>query len=336
MPHTIDFIAKPDIKGAIDRWMQWLETERNYSVHTLDAYSFDLNDFFTFLSGYLEEMNNNTKEYKPNLNDLKKLNVIDFRAYLAWRNGNKRKKRNGKKSEPSRLSTARALSTLRNFFRFLEKEGISDNQSIQLIRTPKLPKSIPKPLSTSEAKEALEKFGTLPSFSSNYNGWISDRDVALMTLLYGCGLRISEALQLNVKDVPTEGALVISGKGNRQRIVPVLPVVLHAIKKYRDNCKFKLKQNDPLFVGMRGKRLNAGVAQSQMRKVRASMKLPKSATPHAFRHSFATHLLANGGDLRTIQELLGHAALSTTQRYTEVDSKRLLEVYRDSHPRAIA
>ena len=157
-----------------------------------------------------------------------------------------------------------------------------------------------------------------------------------MTLLYGCGLRIGEALQLNVNDVPTEGTLVISGKGNKQRIVPVLPVVLHAIKKYRDNCKFKLKQNDPLFVGMRGKRLNAGVAKSQMRKVRASMKLPKSATPHAFRHSFATHLLANGGDLRTIQQLLGHATLSTTQRYTEVNLKRLLEVYRDNHPRAVA
>ena len=312
--------------------MRWLEAERNYSVHTLDAYSFDLNDFLTFLSEDLGKMN---KEYKPSLNDLKKLKVIDFRSYLVWRNGNTRKKRNGKKSEPSRLSTARALSTLRNFYRFLEKEGILDNQSIQLIRTPKLPKSIPKPLSTSEAKEALEKFGTLPKISSIYNGWISDRDVALMTLLYGCGLRIGEALQLNVNDVPTNGILVIAGKGDKQRIVPVLPVVLHAINKYLDNCKFKLKQNDPLFVGMRGKRLNAGIAQSQMRKVRASMQLPKSATPHAFRHSFATHLLANGGDLRTIQELLGHATLSTTQRYTEVDSKRLLEVYRDSHPRAV-
>ena len=148
MPHTIDFIAKPNIKSAIDRWMQWLEIERNYSVHTLDAYSFDLNDFFTFLSGYLGKMTDDTKAYKPSLNDLKKLKVIDFRAYLAWRNGNTRKKRNGKKSEPSRLSTARALSTLRNYFRFLEKEGILDNQSIQLIRTPILPKSIPKPLST--------------------------------------------------------------------------------------------------------------------------------------------------------------------------------------------
>jgi len=310
--------------------MQWLEAERNYSVHTLDAYSFDLNDFLTFLSEYLGKMKKMNKEYKPSLNDLKKLKVIDFRSYLVWRNGNTRKKRNGKKSEPSRLSTARALSTLRNFYRFLEKEGILDNQSIQLIRTPKLPKSIPKPLSTSEAKDVLEEF------SSVDNGWISDRDVAFMTLLYGCGLRIGEALQLNINDVPTEGTLIISGKGNKQRIVPVLPVVLRFIKKYLDNCKFKLKENDPLFVGMRGKRLNAGVAQRQMRNVRIDMHLPKSATPHAFRHSFATHLLANGGDLRTIQELLGHATLSTTQRYTEVDSKRLLEVYRDSHPRAVA
>ena len=164
--------------------------------------------------------------------------------------------------------------------------------------------------------------------------WLADRDVALMTLLYGCGLRISEALNLDVKDFPTEGALVITGKGNKQRLVPLLPIVKNTIDQYICNCPFGLKDADPLFVGARGKRLNPRVVQRQMEYVRKIMGLPETTTPHALRHSFATHLLAGGGDLRTIQELLGHSSLSTTQRYTEVDSARLIEVYRDSHPRA--
>ena len=155
-----------------------------------------------------------------------------------------------------------------------------------------------------------------------------------MTLLYGGGLRISEALNLNREDISEGDTMVITGKGNKQRLVPVLPVVVQAIKAYLDSCPFKLKKDSPLFVGARGKRLNPGVVQRQMRKVRALLSLPATATPHALRHSFATHLLADGGDLRTIQELLGHASLSTTQRYTEVDAARLIEVYRDSHPRA--
>jgi len=155
-----------------------------------------------------------------------------------------------------------------------------------------------------------------------------------MTLLYGCGLRISEALNLNVGEIGEADALVITGKGNKQRIVPLLPVVKEAIALYQQTCPFGLRKGDPLFVGARGKRLNPGVVQRQMRKVRALLGLPETATPHALRHSFATHLLAGGGDLRTIQELLGHSSLSTTQRYTEVDTARLMEVYRDAHPRA--
>ena len=329
----IKFIATQDLVLVIDNWMEWLRVERNYSPHTIHAYSLDLNDFFTFLTEYLGEADNKT-EYKTSLHDLERLSLINFRAYLAWRNGNKRKKRNGKNSQPSRLSTARTLSTLRNFFQFLENKGILQNQSIQKIRAPKLPISVPKPLSVNDAKEALKVIGNLQNSSQVSEEWVSNRDVALMTLLYGCGLRISEALQLNVKDIPKEGSLVISGKGNKERLVPVLQVVLDAIEKYLDTCPYKLKQNDPMFVGIRGKRLNPGVAQSQMRKVRAIMNLPRSATPHAFRHSFATHLLAGGGDLRTIQELLGHVSLKATQRYTEVDSEHLLEVYRNSHPRS--
>ena len=164
--------------------------------------------------------------------------------------------------------------------------------------------------------------------------WIADRDVAVLTLLYGCGLRIGEALGLNQEEAPAGEAMVITGKGNKQRLVPILPVVVKAIESYQTSCPFPLSGEDPLFVGARGKRLNAGVVQRMMRGLRAQMGLPETATPHALRHSFATHLLAGGGDLRTIQELLGHASLSTTQRYTEVDTARLMEVYRDTHPRA--
>jgi len=164
--------------------------------------------------------------------------------------------------------------------------------------------------------------------------WIAARDMAILTLLYGCGLRISEALNLNVEDVPEGDAMVITGKGNKQRVVPVLPIVLEAIQYYLDLYPKRLKKSGPLFVGVQGKRVNPGVIQRQVRKLRAYLGLPASATPHALRHSFATHLLAGGGDLRTIQELLGHESLSTTQRYTEVDQARLIEVYRDSHPRA--
>ena len=313
MLKTIDFIATPAVVSAIYQWGEWLGMERNYSANTLDGYGRDLATFFNYLSKHLG--------HEPSLRDLGQLKATDFRGYLADRINN----------GLARSSVARAISTLRNFFTFLEKEDILHNLSIQTIKTPKLPKVVPKSLSTSEAKDAIKEFGKLQAIP-----WLSDRDIALMTLLYGCGLRISEALQLKVNDVPTEGTLVISGKGNKQRLVPVLPIVMEAIKQYLSTCPFKLRLHDPLFVGMRGKRLNPGVVQSQMRKVRAMLRLPDSATPHAFRHSFATHLLASGGDLRTIQELLGHATLSTTQRYTEIDSKRLLEVYRDSHPRATA
>ena len=164
--------------------------------------------------------------------------------------------------------------------------------------------------------------------------WLAARDAALFTLLYGCGLRIGEALGLDVGDVPEGDVLTVTGKGNKQRLVPVLPVILERIRRYLDLCPFGLGPEDPLFVGARGKRLNPGVVQRQMRKIRADLGLPETATPHALRHSFATHLLADGGDLRTIQELLGHASLSTTQRYTEVDQARLTEVYKDAHPRA--
>ena len=295
----------------IHAWHTWLAVERNYSKHTLDGYGRDLSAFLQFLMDHLG--------HSPRLKDLEQLRSSDFRSYLAKRN------RDGL----SKTSTARAISTLRNFFGYLDKQNILQNTAIRSLRTPKLPQPIPKPLTKKEAKEALKAFVEI-----NDASWIADRDIALMSLLYGCGLRISEALNINVGDISADGTLIVLGKGNKQRMVPVLPVIVKLLDHYLSNSPFDQPEGKPLFIGARGKRLNPGVVQRQMRKVRKLIGLPETATPHALRHSFATHLLAGGGDLRTIQELLGHASLSTTQRYTEVNTARLEEIYRDAHPRA--
>ncbi len=307
----IDYTAEPAVLKAIESWQRWMMVEKNYSQHTMDAYGRDLAAFFGYLG--------NNLGFTPGLGDLEILTTTDFRGYLAKRHND----------GLSRSSTARAVSTLRNFFKFLDRHELAHNAAIKAVKTPKLPRSIPKPLSEVEAREALLSIGDLHD-----TPWIAARDIAILTLLYGCGLRISEALNLNVEDVPDGDAVVITGKGKKQRVVPVLPIVLDAIQYYLDLYPQRLKKNGPLFVGVQGKRVNSGVIQRQVRKLRAYLGLPASATPHALRHSFATHLLAGGGDLRTIQELLGHESLSTTQRYTEVDQARLIKVYRDSHPRA--
>jgi len=311
MAKAIEFTVEPALLRTIDAWRAWLAVERNCSEHTLDGYGRDLSAFIKFLLDHLG--------YAPGLQDLENLKPADFRSYLAKRN----------MDGLSKSSTARAVSTLRNFFRYLDKEDILQNAAIRSLRTPKLPQSIPKPLSKNEAEDALRQIGTAHKVE-----WVAKRDLAVIALLYGCGLRISEALNLNVGDIPSDGTLTITGKGNKQRIVPVLPVIAKCIDLYMELCPYSLKMGTPLFVGTRGGRLSPRIIQRQMEGLRASLGLPETATPHALRHSFATHLLANDGDLRTIQELLGHASLSTTQRYTKVDSARLTEVYRDAHPRA--
>ena len=303
--------AEPAVIRAIDDWRQWLAVERNCSRHTLDAYSRDLAAFMDFLTDHVGQ--------PIGLKDLEGLTAADFRAYLARRAGD----------GLTKSSTARGLSSLRNFFRFLERRGLAANAAIGAVRTPKLPRGVPKPLSVEDAKGALDVVVDLHD-----DPWQAARDHALFTLIYGCGLRISEALSLRVGDIPEGDAITILGKGNKQRVVPLLAIVKDRIAEYLTLCPHKLGKRDALFVGARGQKLNPGVVQRQMRKVRAYLGLPETATPHALRHSFATHLLAGGGDLRTIQELLGHASLSTTQRYTEVDAARLIDVYRDTHPRA--
>ena len=246
---------------------------------------------------------------------------MDFRAWLARRQAD----------GLSRASTARALAALRGLFRRLDRRGLAHNAAIGVLRTPRLPRGIPKALAEDEARDVIDAVG-----DADTAPWVIKRDMAMFTLLYGCGLRIGEALALDCHQAPRGDAFAVTGKGNKQRLVPVLPAVHQAIADYLAAVPFAGETDAPLFVGVRGKRLDPAIAQLQMRKLRALMGLPESATPHALRHSFATHLLAGGGDLRTIQELLGHASLATTQRYTAVDEARLKAVYRDAHPRARA
>jgi len=310
---VIGYPAEPAVIAAIEDWRDWLIHERRASPNTTQAYSHDLAAFLGFVANHIG--------YSPGLRDLADLRSTDFRGYLAKRGAD----------GLSRTSTARAVSTLRGFYRFLERRGLAANSAIGALRTPKVPKSVPKALSQEDAKDVVAAMDAIEP-------WVAKRDTALMLLLYGCGLRIGEALGLNRADAPERNletdSMTVTGKGGKQRVVPVLPVVASAVADYLDACPFDPGGDGPLFVGVRGKRLNAGVVQRRMREVRRLLNLPESATPHALRHSFATHLLADGGDLRTIQELLGHDTLSTTQRYTDVDVERLSSIYDNAHPRA--
>lgn len=224
-------------------------------------------------------------------------------------------------------SRARSLSGVKNFLTWLDKQGILHNASIKLVRTPKLPRKLPRPLEETQAMRLIESAINLES------DWVTLRDQALFTLLYACGLRIQEALGLNISDMPREGFLIVMGKGRKERQVPVLPIVEKTLAAYRTSCPFAETPTRPLFVGEKGNRLHQGVAQKSMRDIRGSLNLPATATPHALRHSFATHLLQNGANLREIQELLGHASLSTTQRYTDVNAEELIKIYKAAHPR---
>lgn len=288
----------------ITRWRRYLETERRVSVHTLAAYGRDIGTFFAFISEY--------KGCAITPESLAKMQVRDFRAFLAQRRG----------QGLSAASTARTLSSVRNLYRYLARAEAIENDAIDAIQAPKVPHRIPRPLSEEAARSTLE---TLADFADE--DWVAARDIAVVSLLYGCGLRISEALSLNGGDIPRTDTMRITGKRGKERVVPVLPVIRRAIDDYVGKCPYVLAPDSPLFVGKRGGRLSPRIIQTAMQKVRAALALPDTATPHAMRHSFATHLLSRGGDLRTIQELLGHSDLKATQVYTEVDSARLRDVY---------
>jgi integrase/recombinase XerC len=224
----------------------------------------------------------------------------------------------------------RGLAGIRSFLRHLQREGLANAAGAAATRAPKQPKSLPKPLSARDASRVVDS-----DLQLSEEPWIAARDAAVLTLLYGCGLRISEALSLTRNDLPRDGeTLRITGKGGKTRIVPLLPVARRAIDAYLGLAPYAPAMDAPMFRGARGGPLQPAIVQKAMRALRSSLDLPDTATPHALRHSFATHLLAGGGDLRTIQELLGHASLSTTQVYTGVDSSRLLDIYDRAHPRA--
>ena len=304
MKSEIKYNASREINQLIAQWQSWLLNERRYSPHTLDAYSRDLSGFFDFAAEHLGKV--------PETADLAKLEVRDFRAYLS-----QRATRHIDKS-----SLARELSTLKNFFKWLARYDILRNPALSVIRTPRRAKVLPKALEVNDTFNVIDEAQNLAS-----NSWQGLRDTAIFTLLYGCGLRISEALSLNVGDIGNNDFLRIKGKGNKERIVPLLPVVVENINKYLAECPYQPKQGEPLFLGARGDRLVPRIIQRQMQKIRAYLGLPDNLTPHALRHSFATHLLAEGTDLRSIQELLGHASLTTTQRYTDVQIETLKKEY---------
>src|SRR5438128_1269821 len=297
------------------RWLTHLRAERRLSPKTLEAYARDLRQCLTFLSQHWGG--------KVTLKGFAALEPTDIRAFMAMRRAD----------EIGSRSLMRALAGLRSFGRYLEREGKGRVGALSAIRAPKIGKSLPKPIQMAAAKrlaDADERAG------EERDPWILARDAAVMALLYGSGLRISEALGLKRRDVPKPGegdVLIVTGKGNKTRMVPVLQNVLRLIDDYAAICPWSLSPAGPMFVGARGGPLSPRIIQLAMERLRGALGLPDSATPHALRHSFATHLLSRGGDLRAIQELLGHASLSTTQIYTGIDSDRLLEVYRAAHLR---
>ncbi|SCX09607.1 Tyrosine recombinase XerC [Agrobacterium sp. DSM 25558] len=304
--------ANPDLLSERQSWLGALEGERRLSDNTVEAYERDTRQFLMFMTGYLG--------HPTRINDVSNLRAVDLRAFLASR----------RKEGAGARSLGRHLAGLRSFLRYLEKKGLVNAAGATAMRSPKQPKSLPKPLTD---RQALTITTTEAQLSEE--PWIAARNAAVLALLYGCGLRISEALSLTPADL-TSGtrSLRVTGKGNKMRIVPLLPVVLEAVDAYRALCPYPLPTDEPLFVGARGAKLQPAIIQREMQKLRGAFGLPENATPHALRHSFATHLLAGGGDLRTIQELLGHASLSTTQIYTGVDTARLLDIYDNAHPRA--
>jgi len=310
------FAATADLQAAIEGWQQQLKSERRASAHTLAAYGRDLAFFLDFTRDHHGE--------QPSLALLQGLKPADFRAFLARRAS----------EDLAKSSQARALSVLRGFFRFLERRGLATNPALSVLRGPRLGRSVPKPLSEADAKATVAEAETVQAVDAP--PWIAARDTAILTLLYGCGLRLSEALDLTRRQAPKPGmtSLRVTGKGDKTRIIPLLPVVIDAIQTYLAHCPHAIGPDDDLFVGVRGGPLNPRLVQRLMEQLRIRLGLPDTATPHALRHSFATHLLAGGADLRAIQELLGHASLSTTQRYTAIDAAKLMEVYDRAHPRA--
>jgi integrase/recombinase XerC len=303
------FATDAFVQYQIAGWMRELGSVKRLAPKTLEAYGRDLGQFMSFLAGHMGG--------SVSLQSLKDLRAADIRAFMAKRR---------EESLGSR-SLARVLSALKSFFAFLEREGILATEAFNAIRTPKIARSLPKALTVLEAKETIAATDALED-----RPWVAARDMAVIALCYGAGLRIAEALALTKGDLDSD-VLRVTGKGGKTRMVPLIAPVRQAIENYLRLSPYKLWPEDPLFRGVRGGVLSPRLIQMRMQQLRSALGLPPSATPHALRHSFATHLLGKGGDLRAIQELLGHASLSTTQIYTAVDTERLMESYAKAHPR---
>lgn len=299
--------------ALLAQWIAHLRDERRFADNSVDAYERDVAAFLGFLSGHLGG--------EPSVRDLAELEPRDLRAYLAYR-------RQGLDALSDR-SISRALAAIRSFYRYLERRHGVANARLALVRGPKLKATLPRPVSEAAARNLISEAGDAAA-----QEWIGARDAALMTLLYAAGLRISEALALTGADMSLPEALRVVGKGGKERIVPLLAAAREAVERYAQLCPYALTEDAPLFRASRGGAMSPRMAQAVMATLRGRLGLPSSATPHALRHAFATHLLANGGDLRAIQDLLGHESLSTTQRYTSVEAQKILQLYRRAHPRA--
>ncbi len=305
-----NFSCDDNCKTRIIDWLETLGSQRRLSPKTLVSYRRDLAQFTLFLATHLGDV--------VSIDALENLQTSDVRAFMAMRRNN----------GVGTRSLARQLSALKNFFSHLERLGLLSNQVLYLINSPKIPRSLPKPLTANEALDTITMTKNLEQ-----RPWVAARDMAVLALCYGAGLRIAEALAISANDLDS-ASIRVSGKGSKIRIVPIIASVQNAIEEYLKACPFDLKPSDPIFRGVRGGPLSPRLIQQRMVQLRSALGLPPSASPHALRHSFATHLLGNGGDLRTIQELLGHSSLSSTQIYTQVDTEHLLAEFQKAHPRA--
>ena len=302
---------KKHIEDAFTNWLGNLKEVRNLSDNTLISYKHDIKSFLEFINTHT-----GSEVSIKYLNDMK---ISDFRSFLSYL----------RNKDISSTSIARIISSLKSFFNYLLNTNLIESTVVQSLRTPKQKKSLPRPISSELAIETIKHAQDMEK-----EKWIGMRNKSILMLLYGCGLRISEALNLNFEDINENDYLIIKGKGNKERMVPLMDYVKNDIENYIHECPKNFMKDDPLFVGKRLDRLSPRIIQYVLEKIRHNLSLPETATPHALRHSFATHLLDSGGDLRTIQELLGHSSLSTTQKYTKVETEKLYDAYSKTHPLA--
>jgi integrase/recombinase XerC len=291
-------------------WLNWLTKQKGYSLLTIKAYEIDLQKFLLFFTSFLGK--------DITIEDFKNFSTTDFRSWLAYRHKNKL----------SAKSNARALAVIRNFYSYLNKLYQIENDAIDFIQNPKLSKNLPKALSEEQTFAALNNIELMAN-----EDWICARNEAILTLIYGCGLRISEALSITKNQLNQyDDSIVITGKGGKQRVLPILLEIKQKINSYLAICPYHISEDSPIFLGVRGKKLQPAIFNKVIQNLRNIIGLPEHTTPHAFRHSFATHLLIESGDIRSIQELLGHASLSSTQIYTKIDQSKLAKHYKSSHP----